>query len=219
MDPQPTAILLPSLWRPAGLDRVLHNIRDTTPEEHAIYVAVDKADEPSIEVCQTHEVEWFTDDAGWFCERIQFLFEQSTEPWFFTGSDDIVHTPGWLSGCFKAVTDAVKVVCPSDGHNPKGTNFLVNREYVLERGGNFDTPGNVYHPDYQHNYSDDELVNTAIHRSVYSRAYDVLVESTHPAWGNAPVDATYQRVGPSWEPDRNLYMNRMQLWGGRELWR
>lgn len=219
MEPQPTAILIPSLWRPMGVERVINNIRETTPEEHAIYFVLDENDPPSQAVCDRLGVQYWLDEAGYFVPRLQFLFEHTSEPWFFTGSDDIVFTNGWLRGCFNHVENNVKVVCPDDGHNPKGTNFLVERQYVMEQGGNFDPPGYVYNPGYLHNFSDDELVSTAIYRGVYARAWDVLVESTHPTWGNAVMDETYMRMYTANENDKNLYFERWKLWGGRDLWR
>lgn len=219
MEPQPTAIFIPSLWRPQGLERVINNIRDTTPEMHAVYVVVDKGDPPSQQVCKRYGVQYWTDEAGYFAPRIQFLFEHTTEPWFFTGSDDIVFSQGWLRKCFAHVEPHIKVVCPNDGHNPKGTNFLVSREYVMECGGNADPPGHVYNPGYLHNFSDDEMVNIGIHRGVYTRAWDVVVESTHPTWGNAPMDNTYGRMYGADPSDRQLYYSRWHLWGSRDLWR
>lgn len=219
MQPEPTAILIPSLWRAKALQRVITNIRATTPEPHAIYALVDEGDPASQEVCRNNGVAFWTDQAGYFVPRIQFLFEHTSEPWIFTGSDDIVHSPGWLSGCFSAMQPHHKICCPNDGHNPKGTNYLVEREYIMKQGGNFETPGKVYHPDYLHNFSDDELVNTGIYRGVYTRAWDVVVESTHPTWGNAPMDDTYMRMYTANDRDRELYYSRYHLWGGRDLWR
>lgn len=219
MNPQNTAILIPSLWRPKALERVINNIRETTPEQHTIYALVDQADPASQEVCTRLGVTFWTDNAGYFVPRIQFLFEHTTEPYFFTGSDDIVHSPGWLTGCFAVMEDHHKVCCPNDGHNPKGTNFLVERQYVMEQGGNFDTPGYVYHPDYLHNFSDDEMVSTGYYRGVYVRAMDVVVESTHPTWGNAPMDDTYMRMYTADARDRDLYYSRWHLWGSVDLWR
>jgi hypothetical protein len=219
MDPQLTAILIPSLWRAKSLQRVITNIRATTPEPHSIYALVDQADPESQRVCTNLGVEFLVDDAGYFVPRIQRLFEETNEPWIFTGSDDIVYSPGWLSGCFAAMAPHHKICCPSDGHNPKGTNFLIERAYIMERGGNWDPPGYVYNPGYLHNFSDDELVNVGIYRGVYTRAWDVVVESTHPTWGNAQMDDTYMRMYTANDQDKNLYFSRLHLWGGRDLWR
>lgn len=219
MLPQPTAILIPSLWRPQSLERVIGNIRDTTPETHGIYCVVDENDPASQEVCDRLGVAYWTDQAGYFVPRIQFLFEHTTEPWFFTGSDDIVHNPGWLTEAFAVADEQIKVVCGDDLGNAKGTNFLVERAYVMERGGNFDTPGYVYFPEYLHNYSDDEMVSTGIYRGVYRRAPKSVVQSMHPTYGNAPLDDTYFRMYNSNDRDRDIYDSRKHLWGGGDLWR
>lgn len=219
MHPEPTAILVPSLWRALSLERVINNIRDTTPEEHAIYCVVDQNDPASQQVCRELEVEFWTDDAGYFVPRLQFLFEHTEQPWFFTGSDDVIFSPGWLTEAFAVADLSTKVVCTNDLRNPKGTNYLVNRAYVMRQGGNFDTPGYVYHPDYRHNFSDDEMVSTAIYHNVYKRAPLSKVESTHPTYGTAVLDRTYQRMYDIDAQDRALYYSRWHLWGGVDLWR
>jgi hypothetical protein len=219
MLPGPTAILVPSLWRPMSLERMINNIRDTTPEEHAIYCVVDEADPASQQVCREYEVEFWTDQAGYFVPRIQFLFEHTREPWFFTGSDDVIYNDGWLTEAFAVADDSIKVICGDDLRNPKGTNFLVNREYVMEHGGNFDTPGRVHYHEYLHNYSDDEMVSTAIYRGVYARAPKSRVESCHPTYGTAQLDDTYFRMYNANSQDEAVYLARRHLWGGGDLWR
>lgn len=221
MIPQLTSILIPSLNRPKNLERVLLNIRETTPEPHRVYVMISENDIDSQRVCRQQRTVFWTDsdpDLQYFVPRIQALFEKTSEPWIFTGSDDIVFPNNWLTGCYSAVDVGMKVICPNDGHNPKGTNFLVNRDYIMTEGGNWDPPGYVYNPSYRHNRSDDEMVNVAIYRKIYARAMNVLVESTHPSWGNAPNDSTYDRVAlVSWD-DETLFQSRAYLWGGENLW-
>lgn len=215
MEPELTAIFIPSLNRPRGLERVLLNIKDTTPEPHIVYVMVSSTDIESQKICRGYGTAFWIDadpEKQYFVPRIQALFEKTNEPWFFTGSDDIIYSPGWLTGCFAAAEDKIKVICPNDGHNPKGTNFLINREYIMQEGGNWNTPGYVYHPSYRHNYSDDELVNVSLYRGIYTRALNVLVESTHPCWGNAPSDATYGRAYEVWGSDEALFWSRAPLW-------
>lgn len=212
MKSEPTAILIPSLWRPEGLSRVLHNLEKTTPETHQVYACVDRNDGESMQVCLDFGVNFITDDGDYFVPRLQKLYEWSTEPWFFTGSDDIIFSNGWLTGCFAAAQDHHRVICPNDGHNPNGTNFLVSREYITEHSGTIDGTNEVYHPGYFHNFSDDELVGTARKRGVYTRAMGVLVESTHPGFGNAPDDDTYRKPRAMWGHDEALYHSRRHLW-------
>jgi len=222
LEPQLTAILIPSLNRPKNLERVLLNIRYTTPEPHRTYVMISKDDIDSQRICRGHSAIFWTDsdsDLQYFVPRIQALFEKTSEPWIFTGSDDIVYPYGWLTNCFSVADSGTKIICPNDGHNPKGTNFLVDREYIMTEGGNWDTPGYVYHPSYRHNRSDDEMVNVALYRKIYTRAMDVLIESTHPSWGNAPNDSTYERVALVSAADEALFQSRAPLWGGQDLWR
>jgi cellulose synthase/poly-beta-1,6-N-acetylglucosamine synthase-like glycosyltransferase len=212
MKPQPTAIFIPSLSRPARLEQVLRSIHDNTPEGHGVYVVVDQDDLTSQRVCQAHLVRYWMDDAGWYWPRLQFLYEQTFEPWIFIGQDDIVFSPDWLSRCFAHADDTVAVVTPSDGHNPMGTSFLVRRAYIAAHGGHMGFPGRLHHPDYRHNFTDLEFIETAEARGVHARATDVLVEHQHVDWGNAPDDESYQRVRPHWMHDAQLFESRRHLW-------
>jgi hypothetical protein len=142
---------------------------------------------------------------------LQFLYEQSTEPWLFISQDDNVFSPGWLTGCF-GVADGVSVVVPADGHNPRGTSLLTSRAYVDDPGAAIGYPGRLYHPDYVHNWHEVEMMATAEARGQLRRAEHILVEHAHPDWGLADDDLTYQRVRPYWGQDQALFESRRHLW-------
>lgn len=212
MNPEPTGIFIPSLNRPERLHDVLLSIRKHTPEPHGVYVVVDVADIDSQRVCDTLGIRYWMDDAGWYWPRLQFLYEQTTEPWFFLGQDDIVFSPGWLTACFAHVDGSVAVVAPNDGHNAAGTSFLVRRAYIDVQGGHTGFPGRLHDPAYRHNFTDSEFVATAAARDVLVHADDVLVEHAHADWGLAERDSTYQRVQPYFAQDQALYESRRHLW-------
>lgn len=202
-------LFIPSLNRPHNLAKVLPRAKRTGA---AVYCVVDEDDIESQRVCADLEVRYWTDRAGWFCQRIQFLFDNTDEEWFFTGSDDVVYPADMFDGMFQAADPSWKVISPNDGHNANGTNYLIERSYVQEHGGHYGTPGLVYHQGYRHNWSDDELAEVAASRGVFGRTMGVLVESQHPVWGNAPDDATYQRARAKWADDEALFRRRCHLW-------
>lgn len=207
------AVLMPTLERPANLKRVLQDLKVTrgqTPYE--IYCMVAETDIDSQRVCADFDVRYWIDERGWFAERTQALFELTDEPWVFTGTDDIRFSSGWLDRLFKSAPPSAKVIAPYDGHNPHPTNFLVNRAYVMEHGGHWGCPGKVFHPAYTHMFVDNEMVGVAVARDVFFYATDVLVEATHPHWGNAPQDDTYTRSQRRYEKDEKVYNRRKHLW-------
>jgi hypothetical protein len=212
MKPEPTAIFIPSLWRPDRLEQVLRSLHENTPEPHGVYVVLDQSDLSSQRICQAHLVRYWMDDAGWYWPRLQFLYEQTTEPWMFLGQDDITFEPDWLSRLFAHVEPCVAVVAPNDGHGLVGTSFLVRRAYVDTQGGHVGFAGRLHDPAYHHNFTDTEFMATADARGAYVHAEDVLVEHYHPDWGIAPDDGTYQRVKPFLAEDRALFESRRHLW-------
>ena len=207
------AVLMPSLERADNLARVLDNLDDTRGDiPYAVYCMLDAGDDKSRDVCERRGVLYHTDDRGWFARRTDELFGLTSEPWVFTGTDDIVFPDAWCDRMFEAKQPGWKVIAPNDGHNPNGTNFLVNREYVETYGGHWNTPGHIFHPAYMHNFTDNELIEVAVVRGVFGRTMDVLVESTHPVWGNAEDDDTYRRARLRYDYDAELFGRRCHLW-------
>jgi hypothetical protein len=178
-----------------------------------VMVMVSDDDIESITVAKKAGACVYTDTGDTFPNRIAALMRYVMEPWIFTGSDDIRFTPGWLTGMFAEVhCEHDSVICPNDGHNANGTNYLIRRHYLDVHGGSVGEPGSVFHVGYRHNFADNELALTAAARGVYRRAWTVLVESMHPVWGNASDDTTYQVARAHWDHDSALFAARQPLW-------
>jgi hypothetical protein len=204
---------MPTLDRPDNLRRVLGNLACVKGKvDFATYAMVDEDDIDSQKVCADYNVRYFLDHRGWFAPRTNQLFALTDEPWVFLGTDDIRFPNCWLDTMFRLKQPSWKVIAPDDGHNPAGTNFLVERAYVLEQGGHWGTPGLVFHDGYKHNFSDSELIEVADKRGVFGRVMEVCVEQRHPLWGNADDDATYQRARAKYATDEALFERRQHLW-------
>lgn len=90
------------------------------------------------------------------------------------------------------------------------THPLVHRDYLA--CGTVDEVGIVLHEGYQHQFADDEFVQTAKVRRVYAHAFDAFVEHLHPNWGKGRDDATYRRGQAGFSADKRLYDQRCAMW-------
>ena len=130
-----------------------------------------------------------------------------------------------LTGPFNMLSSHVGVVGTNDGCNgrtfnpadpffPHSTHSLVARWYA-DQGASWDGPNVIYHEGYEHEYCDDELVQTAIMRGSYAHALDSHVTHLHPNAGAAPDDETYQRGRSRTRMSHVKYRHRQRLWGGQ----
>jgi hypothetical protein len=100
-------------------------------------------------------------------------------------------------------------------HNPRvikgrhATHPLVRRAYIERYGGTFDNSGAIYCEHYSHQYTDDELVQTAIRRKQWAFAANSRVEHLHPFFKGAQMDSTYRKAFADSRADRKLFQERM----------
>jgi len=208
------AILIPTLWRSHRLDALIDNINEATPESHRIYFMCPKDDTATIEVLTRREETFWTDEGDMtYATRINKLFHLTTAPWIFTGSDDILFHPGWLTACLRY--RAYDVISPWDGLNSFGTNFLIRRSYIEQRSGCLDIPDVVFAP-YGHFFCDTELRQVATRRGVFINARDAVVEHLHWANGKNENDAVYDLGLSRFDADEALFHNREYLWEWRD---
>ena len=213
-------ILIPALGRPHTIESVLQSIRDTsdasvlfllTRGDHDVEAEVDRLGAESIR-SRPREV-------GDYAHKINTGFMATDEPFVFLGATDIIFHPGWWEAVSSVLRhpSGVGVVGTNDlstrrgGRRNHATHFIVRRSYIDEHG-TIDEPGLVLHEGYVHEYVDDELIGTAKHRGAYHYCGDAVVEHLHPAWGKAPVDATYAKSVGRMRRSRALYRERCKLW-------
>ena len=60
------------------------------------------------------------------------LFHATTEPYVFTGADDVIFYQGWLTAALGAMKAVDGVVVVNDLFNPDGTLALISRRYIDE---------------------------------------------------------------------------------------
>jgi len=212
------AILIPVLGRPHRIAPTIESVVAATPEPHRLLFLVNDNDEPTIAALKTAGADWIAVPparGSWAC-KVNDGYRSTTEPWIFTGADDLAFHAGWFSRALTWANHETGVIGTNDIANHRvmtgvhSTHSLFRRSYVDELG-TIDGSG-VMHEGYAHDYADDEAIATAIARGAYTHAFDSIVEHLHPMVGKAPDDATY-RLGRSRSRDgKRLFIQRRRLW-------
>ncbi len=140
------------------------------------------------------------------------------EPWLFLGADDLRFHRGWAEAALTVARETGKrVVGTADLGNPSvlrgrhSTHSLVARSYIEERG-TIDQPGIVLHEGYDHQYVDNEFVETAKARDEWAFAGESVVEHLHPHWGKGEHDSTYALAVAQSRLDHRRFVRRRNLW-------
>jgi glycosyltransferase involved in cell wall biosynthesis len=213
------AILIPVLGRPHRIIPTINSVAAATPEPHRLLFLASDDDQPTIAALEAVGADFMIVAPGrgsWAC-KINDGYRATTEPWIFTGADDLAFHPGWFSRALAWADDTTGVIGTNDIANPRvmtgqhSTHSLIRRSYVDDLG-TVDGPGQVMHEGYAHQYADDEAVATAMARGTYAHAFDSIVEHLHPMVGKAPDDATYRLGRERTRESRRLFLARRRLW-------
>lgn len=218
------AILIPVLGRPHRIRPTIESVAAATPEPYRLLFVASPDDEVTIANLEEAGADHIVVVAGrgsWAC-KINDGYRATTEPWIFTGADDLAFHPGWFTRALRWAAEATAVIGTNDICNPRvmtgqhSTHSLFRRTYIDE-WGTVDQPGVVVHEGYPHEYADDEAVQTAMARGVYAHAFDAIVEHLHPNVGKAPDDATYRLGRTSTREGKRLFLTRRRLWAAGVL--
>lgn len=219
------AVIVPVLARPQNAQPLADSLIAATQDRARLIFVVTETDEAQVEAC-FHCEGWpvfvVLDSEpvgpGNYAKKIQLGYDAADEPLVLLAADDLDFHAGWLDAVLRAAEADVGVIGTNDTANPSvlrgehSTHPVVRRCYIDQRGGVVGAPGIVYHAGYQHQYVDNELVQTAIARGCYTHAHDAVIAHRHPLWGTAPWDATYERGRGGTHPDARLFERRRHLW-------
>lgn len=215
------AVIVPVLGRPHRARPLADSLRAATPEPHRLVFVATETDAEMIGACRATGAEVLTmppAPVGDYARKINHAAALASEPFLFTGADDLQFHPGWLPAALEYMANPfIGVVGTQDlcnGRTLRGehaTHFLVRRSYVLERG-TVDEPGKLFHEGYPHEYVDDELVGTARRRGAWAFAEASVVEHLHPSAGKAPMDELYAQQRARMRRGQRLYFRRRHLW-------
>jgi hypothetical protein len=207
------AILVPSRNRPQRLPALLSNIRATTADSFGLYFAVTDSD--SYELLALLGVPVWRTNPNWSApERLQFLYEQSSEDVVVVGSDDIQFFPGWWESGSEVMAQVDGMVALTDSTNAIHSGcFMFSRRYLTEESGAPDEPNVIGHRGYHHNYHDTELREVAESRGRFGRC-EGRADHLHHSITGTGFDETYARSTSWFAEDEALFNSRRHLWGG-----
>lgn len=205
------AILIPTLNRTHLLKPLVENIRKATPQPHEIYFMTSNEDSKQAIAAAGAKV---FDDVGAtdLITRTNALYRLTSEPYIFTGSDDMYFHDGWLPPMLELMRQGYDVVVPDDMLNPNGTQALISRTYVQERSCSPDVQNVVFHPEYKHDYAETEQFEVAKKRGVFARCMESRVEHKHWANNKAVRDADYLISEHNSKGAAALFESRRHLW-------
>jgi hypothetical protein len=213
-------VFIPCFYRPQNLTELILSLEATATnnEEMKIYFMAAE-DDPSLRVIDQfgYMDQTFVDDPNRdmrYVTRIQYMYENSDNDWFLTGSDDIIFHNQWLRTVSVYFDTKYSVIGFNDLCNPalKGTNFAIRRSYIDFSSGVIDEPNRVFCGDYFHNFCDNELVETAESREVFIQC-DGIIEHMHPMVNKAEWDDGYEWAKNHVAEDMLTYNQRKHLWG------
>ena len=231
------AVIIPLWRRTKNIDRVTASLLDTVPLAHICFV-VSSGDEwitPWTTLPgDTIVVDGVGGEPGDYSKKINAGYRATTEPFIFTGADDLVFHEGWYEACRALMPLAqgggsatkpggigvVGTVDRCNGRTMAGehsTHSLVARWYA-DCCAVADHPGAIYCELYQHEYTDDELIQTAMFRGAYAHAYDAIVEHVHMLVHPELDDEVYQHGRSRSRLSRRTFLQRQRLWGKGGAW-
>jgi hypothetical protein len=227
--PGTCAVIIPVLDRPEQVARVMKSLERSLVEHEAVpYFVASEWDRDERAALYDAEAPHFVvpweRERGDFARKMNHGIKLTEEPWIFLGADDLHFHEGWLDTALSfAVNYGKRVVGTNDLGNAEvkagrhSTHSLVGRSYVDEHGTADGDLGKALHEGYDHQYVDNEFVETARYRGEFVQAQSAVVEHLHPHWRKGEHDSTYDLALASTIEDRDLFRARRRLWrGGRE---
>lgn len=212
-------VLVPMLRRPHRVVPLIDSLKESGADARILFICSADDEETRAAVDASGEcsivVDWPGGITGDYAKKINAGYRATSEPWLFTGADDLHFHEGWLDIALRY--RPAQVIGTQDGGNERvlrgdhSTHSLVRRRYV-DKLGIIDEPGKVLFEGYEHEFVDDELVGTAKKRGMWAFAYDSHVEHLHAHYLKAPMDDIYQAQGERMAASRNLFRKRQRLW-------
>lgn len=217
------AILVPVLGRPEQVKAVLESIELATTLEHRTVLIFSPNDPEPMEAARGHDnvdlliTNWAPARSD-YAKKLGFGFHHTDQPWLFQGATDLKFYPGWDTEAIKvAKRTHAGVIGTNDLGNPDvkrgrhSTHSLISRDYIDYWGGTADGTGVIFSEAYDHQWTDNEFVDTAKLRRKWAFAARSIVEHLHPHWGKCAMDDTYEKATRATRQDITLYTRRRPL--------
>jgi len=213
-------ILVPVLARPQNVHPFMESVK-VTSHSYRVFFICSPSDKEQIKTCRAADAttlitNWQPGKAD-FARKINWAFPQTDAPWVFQAADDLRFHPGWDVYAIKlgdrrevgvvGTDDMGNALVKRGGHS---THSLIRRTYINQYGGTIDNTGLVFCELYDHQFVDNEFVQTAIRRGQWAFSKRSKVEHLHPNWNKSKLDATYEKALRATGSDGHLYLKRMR---------
>jgi hypothetical protein len=216
-------VIVPVLNRPENTAPLLRSLEATTDRARVIFVCTPGDDAQIAAVEETwadHIIVPWERGPGDYARKINLAYSLAEEPLALLGADDLRFHGDWFTEIEETIAQnpLAGVIGTNDMGNPSvkagkhSTHPVVTRAYIDEQGGVIGEPGVVYCTEYDHQWCDVELVQTAQARGVYAHAFDAKVEHLHPLWRKSEMTATHRKALAASQADGALFRGRKHLW-------
>lgn len=209
------AIIIPTLARPHRITETIENVAETAPACRVHFV-VEWDDAASVEALGDRKAT--VGEFGTYAKAINAGYLDCPEAVVMTSDDDCEYHPGWLDAALELMTGEIRVVGTNDLHNPyvlggeHSTHSLVDRRYIDNIGAVIDQGPGSFMFEYDHNYTDAELIETAKARGVFAPCLESVVEHIHPEFGGREADETWLKTRRAVGADYDAFTSRRHLW-------
>lgn len=214
-----TAILIPTLGRAHRIPEIVENVGDTAPNARVHFIA-EETDEETVEALKGMRAT--IGDFGTYGKAINAGYKDCPERWLMTSDDDCIYHKDWLKLARQKMKGAIRIVGTNDLHNPyvldeeHSTHSLVDRRYLDDIGAVIDQGPGSFMFEYDHNYTDAELIETAKARGVFAPCLESIVEHVHPEFGGREPDDTWRKTRRAVSEDHAIFCQRRKLWEHNE---
>lgn len=216
------AIFTPVLGRAHQIKPLLQSIAKATSSPYRVIFIFSPGDSDPIAEAEGEDAtslvaDWAPGKAD-YAKKLAYAYARSDEPWIFQGATDLVFYPGWdLEALNVGKRSKCGVIGTNDLGNPlvkrgrHSTHSLISREYLDTYGGVADATGVIFSEMYDHQWTDNEFIETAQLRRQFCFARRAIVEHMHPHWKKAESDSTYEKATRATNKDQALFMRRRSI--------
>lgn len=222
-------VFVPVLARPHRVEPLLESLTATEPDGFTVrpVFICSPSDRDELAAVRAAGVDplvaTWEPAGGDYARKMNLAWRLTDAEWAFLAADDLVFRTGWLEAAIRCSerNGNACVIGTNDLGNRRvmagrhSTHTLVHTEY--RSCGTIDQPssGKLLTEKYDHNFCDDEFVQTAQARATFASAKDSIVEHLHPDWGKADHDAVYAKGRRHFQKDARLHQQRSRMWTGR----
>lgn len=214
-------IIVPVLGRGHQVQPLVDNLHNTTHHTYRVLFVCSPKDRTATKACEKTGcdvlvVSWNPARAD-FAKKINCAFENTEQEWVFQGATDLLFHHHWDAHAIAVAGNRFRVIGTNDLGNPlvkrgrHSTHTLFKRDYITEYGsGTLDNSGLVFSELFDHQYTDNDFIETARARREFGSARRSTVEHLHPHWGKGEDDSTYKKAMRQTVADRALFQKRFR---------